>query len=175
MLLCLFYSVRLGDVVDSRFSLSRSCYVCWDVGVYDRTTVTPYTNDPDYRPPPACLRVILLCTYVGQMMSLVQQAIVARCLLVVALEGAGGVSRRGGGEQEEVEGKESDGAAAAVDESLATRVQVHMSPKWGCEPERRLHGVCGVGCRMATMRALLEVCRGVVEVYRAVLFRISSF
>lgn len=63
-------------------------------------------------------------------MSLVQQAIVARCLLVVALEGADGVSRggakdKGGGEQEE--GEESDGAAAALGEGLATRAQVRSS------------------------------------------------
>lgn len=60
-------------------------------------------------------------------MSLVQQAIVTRCLLVVALEGAGGVSRGGPGEQEEreqEEEEESDGAAMALDESLATRAQV---------------------------------------------------
>ena len=83
-------------------------------------------------------------------MSLVQQAIVARCLLVVALEGTGGVSRGGGGSQEDGEGEESDGAAAAasVNESLATRAQVctdSSAVSLERRPERGLRGVWGWG------------------------------
>lgn len=76
-------------------------------------------------------------------MSLVQQAIVARCLLVVALEGADGVSRGGAdGQEHEGEGEEegSDGAAAAVDESLATRAQVRaLSLNQGRRPGESQH------------------------------------
>lgn len=97
-------------------------------------------------------RCLPLCTQTGRMMSLVQQAIVARCLLVVALGGGGSSGGSSGGGRDGVgdgaDGDKQHGTASASDvgTGLAKRAQVSFcagegAAERGGGTEGWLHGM----------------------------------